>query len=86
MRLSLHLGLCLLPLAAFARRAGPIHRFHVNLIAWNPTGTRHGAPTALAARAFKARLEKAGLSVTIRKSLGQDIQGACGQLIQQTRP
>ncbi|MCX5787146.1 MAG: 23S rRNA (adenine(2503)-C(2))-methyltransferase RlmN [Elusimicrobia bacterium] len=69
-------------LAAFVRKTGPVHRFHVNLIAWNPTRTSHAAPAAAQARAFKAELEKAGLSVTIRKNLGQDIQGACGQLIQ----
>ena len=69
-------------LAAFVRKTGPVHRFHVNLIAWNPTRTSHAAPAAAQARVFKAELEKAGLSVTIRKNLGQDIQGACGQLIQ----
>ncbi len=69
-------------LASWVRRVGKPHLIHVNLIVWNPTRTAHAASPADAARAFKARLEDAGLSVTIRKNLGQDIQGACGQLIQ----
>lgn len=69
-------------LAGFVRGVGFPRLLHVNLIAWNPTRTAHAASNAARARAFKARLEEAGLSVTIRKSLGQDIEGACGQLIQ----
>ncbi|MBI4348233.1 MAG: 23S rRNA (adenine(2503)-C(2))-methyltransferase RlmN [Elusimicrobia bacterium] len=69
-------------LASFVRRVGKPHLVHVNLIVWNPTRTAHAPSSAANARAFKARLEESGLSVTIRKNLGQDIQGACGQLIQ----
>lgn len=69
-------------LASFVRRIGKPRLIHVNLIVWNPTRTAHAPSPADAARTFKARLEGAGLSVTIRKNLGQDIQGACGQLIQ----
>jgi adenine C2-methylase RlmN of 23S rRNA A2503 and tRNA A37 len=29
---------------------------------------------------FKKELEKRRISVTIRKSLGEEVQGACGQL------
>ncbi|MBI4423780.1 MAG: 23S rRNA (adenine(2503)-C(2))-methyltransferase RlmN [Elusimicrobia bacterium] len=67
---------------SFAKRVGQPHRLHVNLIVFNPTRTSHAPSAAAQARAFRARLEEGGLSVTIRKNLGQDIQGACGQLIQ----
>ena len=30
--------------------------------------------------AFKNRLEKNGINVTIRREMGSDIDGACGQL------
>ena len=30
--------------------------------------------------AFKKRLEKNGINVTIRREMGRDIDGACGQL------
>ena len=30
--------------------------------------------------AFKNRLEKNGINVTIRREMGRDIDGACGQL------
>lgn len=69
-------------LAGFVRKAGKPRLLHVNLIVWNPTKTAHAPTPAPRAQAFRARLEGAGLSVTIRKNLGQDIQGACGQLIQ----
>ena len=32
--------------------------------------------------AFKNRLEKNGINVTIRREMGRDIDGACGQLRQ----
>ena len=32
------------------------------------------------ARAFQALLEKLGVSATIRREMGDDIEGACGQL------
>ena len=69
-------------LAAFVRGVGSPHLLHVNLIVWNPTRTAHAPTAAAQARAFRGWLEEAGVSVTIRKNLGQDIEGACGQLIQ----
>ncbi|HCD25684.1 MAG TPA: 23S rRNA (adenine(2503)-C(2))-methyltransferase RlmN, partial [Lachnospiraceae bacterium] len=30
--------------------------------------------------AFQKRLEKGGVNVTIRREMGRDIDGACGQL------
>ena len=37
---------------------------------------------AAAALLFMGVLEKAGLSATVRRRMGQDIDGACGQLRQ----
>jgi len=57
---------------------------HINLIPFNPvTGTETLGlrGTAQAGReAFGAALKRAGLKVTLRRSLGVDIDGACGQL------
>lgn len=54
---------------------------HINLIRLNEVKERdHHAPSADAAQEFLRRLENLGVSATIRKSLGNDIEGACGQL------
>ena len=54
---------------------------HVNLIPVNPIKERNYVkPSTQATAAFKNRLEKYGINVTIRRSLGGDIDGACGQL------
>ncbi len=54
---------------------------HVNLIRLNEVKERdHVAPDADATEDFLKKLEKLGVSATIRKSLGNDIEGACGQL------
>jgi 23S rRNA (adenine2503-C2)-methyltransferase len=53
----------------------------VNLIFINPIKERNfresGRPEAAA---FKKKLEKNGIHVTIRREMGRDIDGACGQL------
>ena len=68
---------CARELAALCRRTGA----HVNLIPVNPVTGRGYAPTADdGVRGFKNKLEKQGINVTIRRELGQDIDGACGQL------
>ena len=68
---------CVLELADLCKRTGA----HVNLIPVNPVTGRGYAPTADdGVRAFKNKLEKQGINVTIRRELGQDIDGACGQL------
>lgn len=54
---------------------------HVNLIPVNPvreTGFRE--PDRARVERFRAQLEKYGINVTIRRELGRDIDGACGQL------
>lgn len=54
---------------------------HVNLIRLNEVKERdHVAPDMDATENFLKKLEKLGVSATIRKSLGNDIEGACGQL------
>ena len=54
---------------------------HVNLIRLNEVKERnHTAPSEDATNEFLKKLEKLGVSATIRKSLGNDIEGACGQL------
>jgi 23S rRNA (adenine(2503)-C(2))-methyltransferase len=68
-------------LAKFVRKVSRKDLLHVNLIAWNPTDTRHEKPTREAAQRFKEMLQMRGVRVTIRKNLGTDIDGACGQLI-----
>ena len=54
--------------------------FHVNLIAYNPTGHGFQASPPERVRAFAGVLEAAGLRATYRRSHGRDIDAACGQL------
>ena len=54
---------------------------HVNLIPVNPIKERnYKRPKGEAVQGFKNKLEKNGINVTIRREMGQDIDGACGQL------
>lgn len=54
---------------------------HVNLIPVNPIKERNFRRGALEETlAFKNLLEKYGINVTIRREMGKDIDGACGQL------
>ncbi|MBO5372729.1 MAG: 23S rRNA (adenine(2503)-C(2))-methyltransferase RlmN [Lachnospiraceae bacterium] len=54
---------------------------HVNLIPVNPIKERNFVqPDNTAVLAFKNKLEKNGINVTIRREMGRDIDGACGQL------
>ena len=54
--------------------------FHVNLIAYNPTATDYRASPPERVAAFASQLERRGLSASYRRSHGQDIDAACGQL------
>ncbi|MGI5828414.1 MAG: hypothetical protein ACOX6V_05335 [Patescibacteria group bacterium] len=56
------------------------HLFHVNLIVYNPTGTEFEASEKTQAHKFKRILEEFKINVSLRKNLGQEIHGACGQL------
>lgn len=53
---------------------------HLNLIRYNPTDTPFEAPSKDLIYTWKAKLALMGISVSIRKNLGDDIHGACGQL------
>ena len=54
---------------------------HVNLIPVNPIKEREYAATSRKkALALKNKLEKNHINVTIRREMGRDIDGACGQL------
>ena len=54
---------------------------HVNLIPVNPVRERNfERPNHEAVIAFQKKLENYGINVTIRRELGRDIDGACGQL------
>ncbi len=54
---------------------------HVNLIPVNPIKERDFVQSeSKAILAFKNKLEKNGINVTIRREMGRDIDGACGQL------
>ena len=54
---------------------------HLNLIPVNPIKERtFEKPSKKNAMNFKNKLEKSGINVTIRREMGSDIDGACGQL------
>ena len=54
---------------------------HVNLIPVNPIRERDYVQSERhAVESFKNKLEKNGINVTIRREMGRDIDGACGQL------
>jgi len=53
---------------------------HVNVICLNPNGGSLKATTKQEALDFVANLNKAGVSATLRRSQGSDIEGACGML------
>ena len=54
---------------------------HINLIPVNPVEERsYRQPQRKAVLEFQKQLEKYGMNVTIRREMGRDISGACGQL------
>jgi 23S rRNA (adenine2503-C2)-methyltransferase len=57
------------------------HPAKVNLIPFNPfPGTRYTRSSAQAVERFRDLLIKGGVMVTIRRTRGDDIDAACGQL------
>lgn len=55
--------------------------FHVNLISVNPLEERdYSSPLKNVVEQFKIELEARNINVTIRRELGNDISGSCGQL------
>ena len=54
---------------------------HINLIPVNPVKeASFKAPERREVIAFQKKVEKCGINVTIRRELGRDIEGSCGQL------
>ena len=54
---------------------------HVNLIPVNPVRERgYAQPERAAVQKFKEKLERLGVNATVRREMGRDIDGACGQL------
>jgi 23S rRNA (adenine2503-C2)-methyltransferase len=69
-------------LAAAARAA----QTHVNLIPLNSTpGYPTTGSSAARVRSFAAQLTSSGINVTIRSTMGDDIDAACGQLANRSR-
>lgn len=57
------------------------HQGHVNLIPVNPIKERNFVQSnQKAVEAFKHTLQQHGINATVRRELGRDIDGACGQL------
>lgn len=67
-------------LSDYLKSVGNLHLLHVNLIGYNVTGEELKPSSKKRAQEFKNYLSRNGINVTIRKSLGEEIQGACGQL------
>lgn len=63
-------------LAALLKGSGS----HVNLIPVNSVRERSYHATRQAAQSFLHRLERLGVHATVRRTLGADIEAACGQL------
>lgn len=53
---------------------------HINVICLNPNGGSLKATTKKEAYAFVNKLNELGVSATLRRSQGNDIEGACGML------
>jgi 23S rRNA (adenine2503-C2)-methyltransferase len=60
--------------------------FKVNLIPYNPTGSRFDGSSRETIERFKQVLVRAGVPATVRLTRGRDIEAACGQLATEHRP
>lgn len=67
-------------LVRFVRSTGCEYLIHVNLIPLNSAAPGFEPSPKEAVRAFQDTLESRGVGATVRRSLGSDIRGACGQL------
>ncbi|MCL2754456.1 MAG: 23S rRNA (adenine(2503)-C(2))-methyltransferase RlmN [Oscillospiraceae bacterium] len=70
-------------LAGLLRGELPPHAFHVNLIPVNDTGA--GFRKSVNGKAFAEMLESRKINATIRRTMGDDINAACGQLRKEVR-
>jgi len=68
-------------LAKYLKSIGKLQLLHVNLIRYNTTGEELKPSSRNRVLEFKNFLIKNRIQATIRKSLGKEIRGACGQLI-----
>lgn len=67
-------------LASYLKSIGNAHLLHVNLIRYNTTSAGLKPSSKIRTQAFKEMLASQNIKATIRKSLGEEIKGACGQL------
>jgi adenine C2-methylase RlmN of 23S rRNA A2503 and tRNA A37 len=67
-------------LADFIYSVGNTHLLHMNLIRYNLTSENLKPSSKTRTQIFKQELEKHRVNATIRKSLGDEIKAACGQL------
>lgn len=67
-------------LASYIRSIEKLQLLHVNLIRYNTTSADLKPSSKEKTENFKRMLSEQGISATIRKSMGEEIQGACGQL------
>ena len=68
-------------LRQFANRVQDAHAAKVNLIPFNPyPGTRYVRPTEADIRDFQEILQKNDILAMVRRTRGDDIDAACGQL------
>jgi 23S rRNA (adenine2503-C2)-methyltransferase len=67
-------------LIKFIKNFKKSYLLHINLIKYNETSGKFRPSSSKAIQKFKSYLLRNRVGVTIRKSLGTDIQGACGQL------
>jgi 23S rRNA (adenine(2503)-C(2))-methyltransferase len=64
----------------YLKSIGNLKLIHVNLIKYNQANGELNSSSAIKINNFKNYLLRQGINITIRKSLGVEIQGACGQL------
>lgn len=69
---------------SLAKLVSEIGNVRVNLIPYNFTGSIFSSSTDQGLDDFKTYLEKHGVTVTRRRTMGEDISAACGQLITKT--
>ena len=70
--------------AELAKIAGMMQS-HVNVIPVNSAGRGDFAATRKDAEAFARKLTAKGVNATVRRTLGDDISAACGQLRRETQ-
>ena len=69
-----------LELVSFLKSIGKPQLLHINLIRYNTTSEDLRPSSGNATQKFKNYLLQNNINATIRKNLGSEIQGACGQL------